>query len=127
MNYEPDCGDCPTPDECKAKNDCQIMRQIRHGNIWGVPQGEPTKAWTIMVERVRQSAGNTIHILHAGLPCCGFDPRAPAEWPEGNIWVSVEGAKTILPTGGDRMCEWCARVARLINQLESLGRGDKHG
>lgn len=28
--YEPDCADCPTPAECKAANDCAVMRQIRH-------------------------------------------------------------------------------------------------
>lgn len=48
MNYEPNCGDCPTVKECKEKSDCQVMRQIRHGNRWGVPQGEPTKAWAIL-------------------------------------------------------------------------------
>lgn len=32
MSYEPDCADCPTPAKCKAKNDCQVMRQLRHGH-----------------------------------------------------------------------------------------------
>lgn len=32
MNYTPDCDDCPTPVECRAKNDCQVVRQIRHGH-----------------------------------------------------------------------------------------------
>lgn len=31
MSYTPDCADCPTPEDCKAKNDCQVTRQIRHG------------------------------------------------------------------------------------------------
>jgi hypothetical protein len=31
MSYTPDCADCPTPDDCKAKKDCQVLRQIRHG------------------------------------------------------------------------------------------------
>lgn len=26
----PDCTDCPTPAECKAANDCKVLRQIRH-------------------------------------------------------------------------------------------------
>lgn len=30
MSYTPDCADCPSPEDCKAKNDCQVMRQIRH-------------------------------------------------------------------------------------------------
>ena len=30
MSYAPDCADCPTPAECKAANDCAVMRQIRH-------------------------------------------------------------------------------------------------
>lgn len=30
--YPPDCADCPQPAECKAKNDCAVMRQIRHGH-----------------------------------------------------------------------------------------------
>ena len=29
--YPPDCADCPTPAECKAANDCKVLRQIRHG------------------------------------------------------------------------------------------------
>ncbi len=28
--YPPDCADCPTPVECKAANDCAVLRQIRH-------------------------------------------------------------------------------------------------
>lgn len=28
--YPPDCADCPNPESCKAKNDCEVMRQIRH-------------------------------------------------------------------------------------------------
>jgi hypothetical protein len=30
MSYAPDCADCPTPNECKSANDCQVLRQIRH-------------------------------------------------------------------------------------------------
>jgi hypothetical protein len=32
MNYEPDCADCPCKQECKEKNDCQLMRELRHGH-----------------------------------------------------------------------------------------------
>ncbi len=32
MNYPPDCADCPSPEDCKRKNDCGVMRQIRHGH-----------------------------------------------------------------------------------------------
>lgn len=53
----PHCGDCPTKDECKEKNDCQVMRQIRHGNHWGVPQGEPIKAWEILHRAAARKEG----------------------------------------------------------------------
>jgi hypothetical protein len=43
MSYTPDCGDCPTPTECKAKNDCQVMRQIRHGHERHDDKNEPVQ------------------------------------------------------------------------------------
>ena len=30
MTYPSDCADCPTPEDCKSKNDCQVLRKIRH-------------------------------------------------------------------------------------------------
>ena len=30
MNYAPDCADCPMPDVCQQKGDCQVVREIRH-------------------------------------------------------------------------------------------------
>lgn len=42
MSYAPDCDDCPTPDVCKAKNDCQVMREIRHRHE-GAQEPQKTK------------------------------------------------------------------------------------
>ena len=28
-----------------------------------------------------------VHALRHGQPLCGFDPRVPADWPEGHAWI----------------------------------------
>lgn len=30
-----------------------------------------------------------IHILHLGLPLCGFTRDLPVAWPKGHAWVSL--------------------------------------
>src|SRR5262249_26020317 len=34
------------------------------------------------------TSGVTIHILDAGKPLCGFNDRAPVDWPPDHLWVS---------------------------------------
>lgn len=29
----------------------------------------------------------TLHVLHEGLPLCGFTRKVPRDWPEGHVWV----------------------------------------
>ena len=44
MSYAPDCADCPTPMICKDRNDCGVLRQIRHGHEGTVYCHECSKA-----------------------------------------------------------------------------------
>jgi hypothetical protein len=44
----------------------------------------------------------TVHILHHGLPLCGFHDGIPAEWPDGHQWVGLGSAWL-----KDANCEGC--------------------
>lgn len=70
MSYEPDCADCPTPDVCKAKNDCQVMRRIRHGG------GRPAT-------------------LSESLPILKRHPLSPAELRELDKAIAIVAASEI--------------------------------
>jgi hypothetical protein len=35
----------------------------------------------------------TVHILHHGLPLCGFSHELPRDWPPGHKWVGKDEAE----------------------------------
>lgn len=40
----------------------------------------------------------SIHVLHGGLPICGFSTRPPGEWPPGHQWASyTDRARATCP------------------------------
>lgn len=72
MSYTPDCADCPTPAECKAANDCKVLRQIRHGAASGSPSAE------LGTLTKPAQVGNTI--FHAGIAERTVIERAQREY-----------------------------------------------
>ena len=57
--YPPDCVDCPSPAECKAANDCQVVRQIRHPNR---KSSAPTPSLTVeQIEAWRNSPNDALN------------------------------------------------------------------
>lgn len=76
--YTPDCADCPTPAECRAANDCAVMRQVRHpsrpdaaplkvrgiGRVKSESGGSKYDDWTLEVYFDRQPTDNEMRQIH---------------------------------------------------------------
>jgi len=57
-----------------------------------------------------------IHVLHAGLPLCGFTRLVPRDWPPGHLFVTIEKA-------GAATCSKCDRLAaELVEERRELKR-----
>lgn len=46
----------------------------------------------------------TVHILHHGLPLCGFSKDVPGKWPEGHKWTAIHRPDHSTCVGCDE--EW---------------------
>lgn len=50
-------------------------------------------------------SAETVHVLRAGLPICGFSDRVPMYWPPGHVWVTYgQGVRDVT-------CEKCRATA----------------
>lgn len=66
-----------------------------------------------------------IHILHEGLPLCGFSREVPGHWPEGHRWVRVEDAKDATCGGCLAKLQCCNAIIRPDSPLCGLPYGHK--
>ena len=55
----------------------------------------------------------TVHCLHHGQPLCGFDPRAPVDWPKGNQWWGLEQWPPKVEIAQFHVCRVCDQVAQV--------------
>lgn len=52
-----------------------------------------------------------IHLFHEGFPVCGFSSEAPANWPEGHKWVSIQWSPSVT-------CPSCKEWAQALASKE---------
>lgn len=87
VTSEPDLIDCPT---CLSsmKSALDILTKM-------FPRAE-----TADTEKV-------IHVLHEGMPLCGFSSEVPRDWPRGHSWIGID----TMIVGGVDECVACREVA----------------
>lgn len=63
----------------------------------------------------------TIHILHEGLPICGFTREVPAAWKNA-LWCRIDEWDTL-----EQQPEWREGVHVRCEDCDKLRKGSNHG
>jgi len=58
------------------------------------------------------SETTTVHLLHHGLPRCGFSKDIPKNWPNGHKWVPSEEDLETKLGANDRPCFNCKNLKK---------------
>lgn len=64
-----------------------------------------------------------VHVLHAGVPLCGFSRLVPRDWPSGHLFV-------VLAKAGASTCSKCQRLAEELvaeRRAEKQNRSEGDG
>lgn len=88
------------------------------GTMWTATLGVSSGFGSSLSEAVRNLLSpslstpgeGVIHILHGGLPLCGFTRDLPRDWPDGHSWIGLapyrDGSK-IDDAERARLCDAC--------------------